>query len=386
MFSSSIGQRAAHEPQLVDRALALGAGVFAVAALATRLGEEAHTAEPVSYVVALVAAASLLWRRRQPVLVVGVAVVSFVVLAWTIGNGAAAGAAATIALYTLARTGERRRRVPLAVVAALALAIPAAALSSDSFASELAGEGALALLPVAVADAVRSRAERLRTLVDTEADRRVAAERLRIARDLHDVVAHGLSTIAVQSGVAAHLLERDPSQAKVALETINDTGKVALEELRAMVGVLRSTDDVPLRPTPADRNDLSELLEGATKAGIAVTVTSSGAFPTDVSDRSVVALHRIVQEALTNVARHAGGAPTELAMHHEHDHVRLTITNDGGAPHATSVASTGVGIIGMTERAEALGGSLQANRTAAGGFEVRARLPYHQRLTPGATP
>jgi signal transduction histidine kinase len=256
------------------------------------------------------------------------------------------------------------------------MAIGSAALDADRFLPEFLGEVALLAVPIAIGDAARSRADRLSDLIDTEANNRVQAERIRIARDLHDVVAHGLSTITIQSGVAAHLLDQDPGQAREALELINATGKRSLEELRTMVGVLRSTDEAPLRPTPTDPNDLTDLLDGAAHAGITVTTETTGSFPPDVGDSCVVAMHRIIQEALTNVARHAGAAATTLNIDHAADHVEVRITNEGGTARNGALESTGVGIIGMRERAESLGGTLTAEPTADGRFLVTAVLPY----------
>ena len=155
-----------------------------------------------------------------------------------------------------------------------------------------------------------------------------------------------------------------------------------------MVGVLRSTDDdVPLRPTPSDPDDLSDLLAGAANAGLTVTTDIDGGFPPDVGDACVVAMHRIIQEALTNVARHAGSVPVELSIHHGADRVRVQIVNrPGTSSPRDSVPSTGVGVIGMTERAETLGGSLRAQATADGGFEVDATIPYHRPASPSEQP
>ncbi len=143
-----------------------------------------------------------------------------------------------------------------------------------------------------------------------------------------------------------------------------------------MVGVLRSSDELPLRPTPTDPNDLSEVLDGAANAGITVTIETTGTFPSSVGESCVVAVHRIIQEALTNVARHAGAAATTLHINHATDHVEIRITNVGGDAPRAAPDSTGVGIIGMRERAVSLGGTLTAEPTAGGGFHVAAILPY----------
>lgn len=367
-------------------AIAVVAGAFGLAALATDLGEGSGEAEPWSFVIVVMAALSLLARRRYPIAVLGVVVAARLVLTWDTANEVPLVLTAAVALYTVARMADRRRHLTVAIGSAVLMMIVVASLDADSFLPEFLGEGAQLLLPIAIGDAVRSRADRIRDLIETEAASRVQAERLRIARDLHDVVAHGLSTIAVQSGVAAHLLDRDPGQARDALEIINQTGKASLEELRTMVGVLRSTDQAPLLPTPADPNDLANLLDGAAKTGIELTTSIDGSFPADVSDSCVVAMHRIIQEALTNVARHARAAPTTLSIVHGHETVRVLIANRAGGARSVAAPVTGVGIVGMTERAEAIGGSLLAGPGDDNGFEVVAVLPYHPRHSGRSTP
>ncbi len=354
---------------------------FTLGVLLLEDGERTSTPGVVAYGLVLVAAIALNLRDRAPLAVAAVVVLTRVALTWRTGEDGALLPAAMFALFVAARSGPRRRNLLAATAIAVPMVLVVAGLSTDPYLEELPGEAALGLLPLAVADAVRSRDDRLAQRIETEAADRVQAERLRIARDLHDVVAHGLSVITVQSGVAAHLLERDPAQAKDALEAINATGKQSLEELRAMVGVLRSTDDAPLRPTPADPNDLSALLDGAARSGLDVRVRTHGSFPTDVGDACVVAVHRIVQEALTNVARHAGPVAVDLTLKHHDDRVELTVRNDPGESHRTATASTGVGIVGMTERAESLGGALTAGPGDDGGFVVRAIVPHHRPRT-----
>ncbi len=380
---------------VVDALLAAGVVGSGFLALALDLGEGGGEATPLSYLVVGAAGVLLLRRRRWPLLVLGLVAVARVVVTIEAGNDNALLAGAALALFTVARSGPRRRHLVVAGATAVALAVVTAALGDESFAPELLGELALLLLPVAVADAARSRADRVAARIEAEAEARVQAERLRIARDLHDVVAHGLSTIAVQSGVAAHLLDREPARAREALEIINRTGRDSLQELRAMVGVLRSTDEAPLRPTPSDPDDLGRLLDGAAAAGVPVTASIEGAFPPDVSDRCVVAVHRIIQEALTNVARHAGPVPTELRVRHGSDEVVLTVVNARGGGAAgrlpgggatANVPSSGVGIVGMTERAESVGGTVTAEPSVDGGFAVTATVPYRLRSRTDRTP
>lgn len=331
--------------------------------------------------IAILVAAAVCFRRRNPIALLLVVAAAHLFLAWDTGNEVALLPASAVALFTVARHADRNMGLMVATAVGLVIAVGVAVFDADRFLPEFLGAAALIAIPIAVGDAAQSRAERIRDLIDTEANSRVQAERIRIARDLHDIVAHGLSAIAIQSGVAAHLLDRDPDQAKEALEVINATGKSSLEELRVMVGLLRSTDDAPLRPTPTDPNDLTDLLDGAANADIIVAVDTTGSFPPDVGDSCVLAMHRIIQEALTNVARHAGAAVPSLRIDHAADHVEVHITNEGGTAPNAALESTGVGIIGMRERAESLGGTLTAEPTASGGFRVTAVLPYNVRRT-----
>ena len=218
-------------------------------------------------------------------------------------------------------------------------------------------------------------------MIETEAAARVQAERLRIARDLHDVAAHGLSTIAIQSGVAARLIDRDIDQARTALQVINDASKRSLEDLRAMVGVLRSSDEVALRPTPRDVDDFSGLIEDAGRNGVSVTIEVEGSFPDDVPDAPVVALHRVLEEAIANVSRHAAPFPHKSRIRHSPQQVEVMIQNEITATSRRnpSAPSTGVGIIGMVERVETIGGTLSAQPNAEGGFVVIAAIPYYER-------
>ncbi len=353
--------------------------VVALAGIGSLFGGGEAQSDPtvISTTFAIITASAVWLRRRQPVALLLAVSVVHVFINWETGNEVPLLPAVAVALFTVARHADRKVGLTVASIVGLAVAVAAAALDEDQFLTEFLGAAAFVAVPIALGDAARSRADRIRDLIGTEASTRVQAERIRIARDLHDVVAHGLSTIAIQSGVAAHLIDKDPGQAKEALEVINATGKSSLEELRVMVGVLRSTDDAPLRPTPSSPDDLTDLLDGANRAGIAVTVERTGEFPPDVGDSCVVAMHRIIQEAFTNIARHAGGASTTLRIEHSVEQVEINISNEGTTTRTTTPESTGVGIIGMRERAESLGGTLRAERIAGGGFRVVAVLPYN---------
>lgn len=366
-------------PYVVDAVAAVGSLIVGFVVMIFDLGDIAISPSPISYVIVVVACAMLLVRRHRPLAVLlAVSVAQVAVIADT-HNDAVLMVCVGVALFTVTRSGRRMSGLLVAVSVAGVLLLSNAVFDDQAIFPESLGAAALLLLPIALGDAARSREERLNTLITTAVEGRVQAERVRIARDLHDVVAHGLATIAVQSGVAAHLIDRDPDHAREALEIINETGRTSLEELRAMVGVLRSTDEAALRPTPADPNDLTDVVAGAARAGVEVRTVVTGRFPPDVSEQCVVAAHRIVQEALTNVVRHAGAAPSTVTLDHGTDSVVVTILNRPGSRATTvNVPSTGVGIVGMTERAESLHGTLHAERRRDGGFEVTAELPYRR--------
>ncbi len=362
-------------PARSDVALAIGIAVLGVVGAAV---ETAGQLTAWGVLLPTIGGLALLQRRRSPYPVAAAILLSRWLLAVTDACEFAMAPAALVALFSLSRHRHSSRWFPIAPVVAIitfASATAYAYFDSNGFLGELAGELALMLAALAIGDAMRSRSEQVEQRIDTEAQARVKDERLRIARDLHDVVAHGLSTISVQSGVAGHLLDSDPENARQALAAINATGKKTLEELRSMVGVLRSTDEVSLRPTPVDPDDLAELISAADQAGLRVITDTTGAFPPEVSDACIVALHRIVQEALTNVVRHAGPVRVELSVRHTATMVQCRIMNDAGTGQQ-AVASTGVGIIGMTERAHSVDGTLHAGPGPNGGFVVLADLPY----------
>jgi signal transduction histidine kinase len=238
------------------------------------------------------------------------------------------------------------------------------------------------LIVVGLAEGLRARRERYaeyRRRADEARQSEVQAERVRIARELHDVLAHSLSQINVQAGVGLHLMERQPEQAvqkaSEALSSIKDTSKIALEEVRSVLGVLRAENgadpSAPLVPEPGlDR--LHEL----TLPGIRVELD-------DRLDRSSVpqpvqfAIYRIVQESLTNVGRHATGATVaHVILEHDEAGYRIAVRDDGRAAGSAPASETGGrGVLGMRERAELLGGRLSAGPAPGGGFEVVAELP-----------
>ena len=246
----------------------------------------------------------------------------------------------------------------------------------------------LALIPLPLALGVAAHARRGYTTMlieraeaaehsrETEAARRVDEERLRIARDVHDVVAHAMVTINVQAGVGAHLLDRDPAQAYDTLRSIKHVSGEALTDLRAMLGVLREEGAGDTPAPPVQRlGDLGDLRDSLAAAGVDVV------FDIDPAARSLPAAvdatcFRVVQEALTNTLRHAGSTTARVRVARADDRVVLEVVDDGGVATASLRDSgAGHGLRGMRERVTALGGTLEAGPRTGGGWRVAASLP-----------
>jgi signal transduction histidine kinase len=351
----------------------------------------------------LAGAATLVLRRNRPIEVLGAT--TAVSLVDLIGDTRPAPVimGAVIALYTVASRTDRPTTWRLGLVTMTVLTGGAMFFGPNPwYAQENLGVFAWTGMAAAAGDAVRSRrafvdairerAERAERTREEEARRRVAEERLRIARDLHDVVAHHIALVNVQAGVAAHVMDKRPDQAKEALAHVRAASRSALDELRATVGLLRQSGD-PEAPTEpvSGLAVLDDLLATFRNAGLPVDVTrpDGGApLPSAVD----LAAYRIIQEALTNVRKHAGqGARAEVSVLRVGRTVEITVLDDGTAPRpdqanpahpAASAAPVepvadggGHGLIGMRERVTALGGALTAAPRYGGGFRVQAILP-----------
>jgi len=234
---------------------------------------------------------------------------------------------------------------------------------------------------------LEERAARLERDRDAQAQIAAAAERARIARELHDVVAHNVSVMVVQADGAAYALGADPGRAREALAAISATGRQALAEMRVLLGVLRRTDDEPhaaLTPLPG-LSQLDDLLEQTRAAGLPVTCTVEGE-PAPLPGGTALAAYRIVQESLTNTRKHAGpSARAGVRIRYTADYVEISVTDDGAGGAAASDGA-GHGLTGMSERAAMYGGSVQTGPGPGGGFAVTARLPIAAACaTPGGS-
>jgi signal transduction histidine kinase len=344
---------------------------------------------PVAALVAFaVASAALYWRRRAPLAVVGVTVAAWAV---TIGSGYAdLGGVALIALYSAGRHTTADRWAHLGVDAAIVVVI-VDGLTDPAPWGEAVLAGAAMFVAWYVGRRVRLRSERADQLLReqaAEARRIVTEERTRIARELHDVVAHRVSLMTVQAGAAKAVAAEDPEAALQAMGAVEEAGRQALDELRHLLGVLRpETDPDGLGPQPGLK-ELPRLVEQVRGAGLEVSLATDGV-PAELPARVDLSAYRIVQEALTNVLKHAGpGARTEVRLRTDKRGIVIEVLDDG---HATEYgvesasgrqlsdsdrqSRSGHGIVGMRERVRLLGGTVEAKPRPGGGFRVVAHLP-----------
>jgi signal transduction histidine kinase len=323
---------------------------------------------------------ALPWRHRHPV----------AVLWWVLGTTLAYWSLGyprgpvffglLVALFQVVLTGHRKAAIASLVVGFIGFPWFGWAIGRESTPEwgQVAALAAWLIALLSITELVRSRRDRARDRARAEADallRRGTDERMRIARELHDAVAHNMSLINIQAGVALHLMDADPDQARDALTTIKGASKEALVELRSILGVLRGVDDdAPRAPAPSlDR--LPDLVASAAASGVDVQLVVEG----DVSHlprNTDLAAFRIVQESLTNVARHAGVSAAEVRVRVRDGVLVLEILDEGtGRNGHADLPSGGNGIPGMQERALAVGGRLSAGPRPGRGFVVRADLP-----------
>jgi signal transduction histidine kinase len=354
----------------VARRVSIDAVVPALVAAVICAVDVAHSGaiHPPALLLGLAAGGSLYWRRRAPAAtLIASGALTLALMHVEPSVGATAVIAPAVALYSLALQRGARARIVAAVAAVAAIVIADVLHSGGLTLAQTLAHAALVAIPLLIADLHRTRHANLELL----RERVERQERLRIARDLHDVVAHTLTTINVQASTAAALLERNPAHVRNALTTIEDASRDAIDELRAVLGILRDDGDAPLRPTPG-LDDVGELVRRTREDGVDVRIAVVGERPPHVPDAVSLAAYRIVQESLTNARRHAAGAPVDVTVSYAGDRVDVSIENGDGTANGRG---PGVGIMGMTERAAAIGGTVTA-RAVERGFLVRAELPF----------
>jgi len=377
-------------PPVADRLLAAASFVLGVVV--------AITLETVDYdgerhvdllAIALLGAMSapLLARRRWPIgVVLAVLVVSMPYHLLDYPHEATMPAS-LVAAFTAARYSEPPRRAAAALVAVGAVTVPVLAdEASGAPADALLGVGWL-LMAFFAGLAVRFHQDwkaavtaRLEQERADEVERRVAEERVLIAAELHDVLAHGLAVANVQASVAAHLIDQLPGRGDASLRelsstlhSLSDTSRATLHELRAVLDVLHSGEAEPTEPAP-HLGELQRLVEMAEAADVRVDVEADG-LPDELPSTVSVVAYRIIQESLTNVVRHSTAKHATVRLDQDGHQLRIAVIDHGPARPSSTVTSAGFGIVGMTARAQAVGGKLSAGPGESGGFEVRASLP-----------
>jgi signal transduction histidine kinase len=335
----------------------------------------------------------LLWRRRRPLTVLGI--VTAVALAWflipyvaepPLHHFNASYFAFVVSLYSAGLYAANKKASVAAALVALLSVLTAVAFLDEEFKSSPRAfffNASIVIVFFYVGyigrvrrDYLEERAARLEREREEEAHRAVARERARIARELHDVIAHSVGLITVQAGAANLVFDENPQAALSSLSSIERTGRLALGELRRLLGVLRTDDQgEDLRPQPSlDR--LDELVAEVEEAGVEVTVTVEGDLrnlPTAVG----LSAYRILQEGLTNVLKHAGRwARADVVVRRTQDQLILEVADDGrGAPSEVSKVVGGHGLIGMRERVALFGGRMSSGPRSGGGFFVRNEIP-----------
>ena len=384
-------------PARTDRRLVADAAI-AVAVTAAQLGlahatlawNHHHAHPSVGWGADLLLAAGgmvLVVRRRLPVAVLAVALgaalwagaISHTGMIWLV----------PIAAFFNAVIARKRVAAIASLVIGYTVSFWGVWTSGPGHASPAVALGVAAWLIVllALAEVVRIRSQRAAAIARSREDqlrRRASEERMRIARDLHDVLAHNISVINVQAGTALHLMDRQPERAREALTAIHEVSKQALTELRSVLGVLRTADDdAPRTPSPG-LSQLGDLIHSARSAGLDTGLTVTGDWR-ELPAEADLGAYRIIQEALTNVARHSSSRAARVQVCYQAGGVRVQVDDDGpaivdgkGSGTNGTPQAAGNGITGMSERAHALAGTLHAGPRSDGGFRVLAFLPAPQ--------
>ena len=364
----------------------LAAAVIVLGLLQTILDNDLSGTEiALNCAVAVALGILLVFRRRIPLLLLALMLASALAepLIGESGNGEFFGLFVLVAVYTAAaHTDSRRMWLAGAMTAVMASVVTV----NDPEPLNIGGAiffGLLFGVPWTVGRMVHDRRQREIALeeradaLEREQEQRaraaVAEERQRIARELHDVVAHAISVIVVQARGGRRLLDTEPAEARGAFDTIEGTGQQALGEMRRLLGLLRESEDqLALAPQPSLVR-IDDLVEQVRDAGLPVELAIEGE-PSELPPGIDLSAYRIVQEALTNALKHAGPATARVTLRYGEDSLELEIADDGSGSAAGN--GGGHGLVGIKERVAMLGGEVEAGGRVAGGYTVRARLPY----------
>jgi signal transduction histidine kinase len=372
---------------LVDGALA--GGIAAFATLEVWLNTELHGSRPLMTLLLVTGALALLARRRHPLLVLAAAGATMATGAglWDLADILTSPfATLLVAVYSVAAYGSRRAAIGGTAVVVLTLS-SISIVSGDrvpigdmiwvgSILGAVWGAGRLVNAHRKTAEALADHAALLEREREERERAAVAEERSRIARELHDVVAHSVSVMVVQAGAERRALGDDRGETREVLETIEQTGRQTLAEMRRLLGMLRRSDDeLALAPQPS-LEYLDKLVSQVREAGLPVTLEVEGD-PIELTPGVDLSAYRIVQEALTNALKHAGPASARVTVRYGRSDLELEIVDDGVGAGANGDGA-GHGLIGMRERVHLFGGKLATGARGDGGYAVRARLPLER--------
>ena len=365
---------------LADGALAVPLGaIMVVGTHFAALNSPGQPLDALAYVLVGLTITTLPIRRLLPLTALAVAVVvcsTYLALGYPDGPILLA---MPVTQYTVGARFPVRRSLPAYAAGAVVLGVTELVTDWSVWTAELGQFGGwlvAGLAPWAVGTVVRLRRESVRAAQAEQRRDREYQERLRTAQDVHDIVGHGLAAISMQAGVALHVLDRSPEQARQMLTSIKASSQDALDELRATLAVFRASGDEEAQRVPAPGLDrLDALVQRTVEAGVPAELIRTGErgrLPASVE----LTAYRIVQESLTNVLRHAGPATATVQVEHTPDALIVQVDDTGGGPGAGN--GVGQGITGMHARAGAVGGTVATGPGPDGGFSVRARLPVNR--------
>jgi len=369
-------------------------GLLTTALLPLEGSESAPNA--LAYIVAVLAAATLFWRRTQPLIALPTCA-ALIIVYWVGDFAGAVDTVLWIMFYSATRHGGPNRTLVWRVVgAALAAILFTATIGVIVPTEDLPFIAVIGIFFIhgaaaAIGEALYQRSQHVRELeqraaaleadLETKAALAAVEERTRIAREMHDIIAHGMSTVVVQAQAGQSILETDPQQARQVFKTIEGIGRNSVDEMRRMLGVLRNaTGELELEPQPGFE-DFDSLQQQIAGAGIDVDITLQGS-PRPLPPGLELAGYRVVQEALTNVVRHAGRpAKARAIITYGDDALEIEVADDGlGAAASPVTSGTGHGLLGMRERVEIYSGSFAAGPRPGGGYQVAVSLPIPSRV------
>ena len=375
------------DPRVFDALLALGITVLGIGSLFVQAytdGVEHRETDALAVALGFAITVPLYWRRTHPLPALLVSCTAIAVLAGLDYITYNLPTAPLFLAFAVGAYAERRRATLGLVAVNVTLAIifltdppdldaQGTVLNMAIFSGAWLAGQVIRARSAAAAARIAEAEERAETQRQQGA-RAVAEERLRLAQELHDVVAHSMSVIAVQAGMGVHVIEKDPEEAKRALEAISQTSRTTLQEMRRLLGVLRDEDGGRSHAPAPGLAELPALVADVRSAGVPVELTVEGD-PAGVPDSVELSVYRLVQEGLTNVLKHAGAASAEVAVRCLPGEVEVEVLDDGRGAAAANGAG-GHGLVGMRERVALWGGNLTTGPRQGGGYRVLARLPY----------